>query len=114
MFRFMPLEAQNAVMVITPQPKYLTDVEAWIGRMDAGGEGTRLYVYEVKYVKAVDLSEQLGNVYGSTTTTSVSEPSLMPSLEPVEVRTTDMPPASGALPDWPASTTAPAGRPTRP
>ena len=98
MFRFMPLEAQNAVMVITPQPKYLTDVEAWIGRMDAGGEGTRLYVYEVKYVKAVDLSEQLGNVYGSTSTTSTSEPSLMPSMDPVEVRTTDMPPADAALP----------------
>ena len=60
MFRFMPLEGQNAVMVITPQAKYLSDIQGWIERMDAGGEGTRLYVYEVQNVKAVELAEQLG------------------------------------------------------
>ena len=97
MFRFMPLEGQNAVMVITPQARYLTQIESWIERMDAGGDGARLYVYEVKFVKAVDLAEQLGNVYGNTTTTKTSGPSLMPGLEPVEVRTTDMPPADAAL-----------------
>jgi general secretion pathway protein D len=93
MFRFMPLEGQNAVMVITAQPTYLTEIQSWIDRMDAGGEGSRLYVYEVKYVKAADLAEQLGTVYGNTSTTKTSAPSLMPGLEPVEVRTTDMPPA---------------------
>ena len=98
MFRFMPLEGQNAVMVITPQPRYLTQVQEWIERMDAGGEGSRLYVYEVKYVKAADLAEQLGNVYGNTSTTRTTGPSLMPGLEPVEVRTTDMPPANAPLP----------------
>lgn len=98
MFRFMPLEGQNAVMVITPQPKYLRDIEIWIERMDAGGEGARLYTYEVQYVKAVDLAEQLSNVYGNTSTTTVSRPSLMPGLEPVEVRTTDMPAANKPLP----------------
>ena len=98
MFRFMPLEGQNAVMVITPQPKYLRDIEVWIERMDAGGEGARLYTYEVQYVKAVDLAEQLSNVYGNASTTKTSAPSLMPGLEPVEVRTTDMPPADKPLP----------------
>lgn len=96
MFRFMPLEGQNAVMVITPQASYLRQVEDMIERMDAGGEGARLFVYEVKYVKAVDLAEQLGQVYGSTTSSKTSAPSLMPSLEPVEVRTTDMAPADAA------------------
>ena len=90
MFRFMPLEGQNAVMVITPQASYLRQVEDMIERMDAGGEGSRLFVYEVRYVKAVDLAEQLGQVYGNTTSSKTSAPSLMPSLEPVEVRTTDM------------------------
>ena len=98
MFRFMPLEGQNAVMVITPQARYLNEVQSWIERMDAGGDGARLYVYEVKYVKATDLAEQLGNVFGNTSTTRTSAPSLMPSLEPVEVRTTDMPAADTALP----------------
>lgn len=98
MFRFMPLEGQNAVMVITPQARYLTQIETWIERMDAGGEGSRLFVYEVKYVKAADLAEQLGNVYGNASTARSTAPSLMPGLEPVEVRTTDMPPADAPLP----------------
>ncbi len=95
MFRFMPLEGQNAVMVITAQPKYLKDVEAWIQQIDAGGEGTRLYVYDVQYMKATDLADQLNSVYGQgSTARRSSAPSLMPGLEPVEVRTTDMPPAA--------------------
>jgi general secretion pathway protein D len=103
MFRFMPLQGQNAVMVITPQARYLSQIETWIERMDAGGEGSRLYVYEVKYVKAVDLAEQLGTVYGNASTTKTTAPSLMPGLEPVEVRTTEMPPADAPIPKASAS-----------
>jgi general secretion pathway protein D len=92
MFRFMPLEGQNAVMVITPQPKYLREAQTWIERIDSGGDGARLYVYEVNYVKATDLADQLGNVFGTGSGQSKpAAPSLMPGLEPVEVRTTDMP-----------------------
>src|SRR4249919_530499 len=93
MFRFMPLEGQNAVMVITPQAKYLKEVEDWIERMDAGGNGSRLYVYDVKYIKATDLSSQLGSVYGASggSSSNSAPPSLMPGLEPVEVRSEDNP-----------------------
>ncbi len=99
MFRFMPLEGQNAVMVITAQPKYLKDVETWIQQIDTGGEGTRLYVYDVQYMKATDLADQLNSVYGQgSTSRRSSAPSLMPGMEPVEVRTTDMPPATSATP----------------
>ena len=99
MFRFMPLEGQNAVMVITAQPKYLKDVETWIQQIDTGGEGTRLYVYDVQHMKATDLADQLNSVYGQgSTSRRSSAPSLMPGLEPVEVRTTDMPPATSATP----------------
>jgi general secretion pathway protein D len=99
MFRFMPLEGQNAVMVITPQASYLPRIEEFIGRMDAGGEGSRLYVYEVKYVKAADLAEELGKVYGNVSQSTSSAPSMMPGIDPVEVRTTDMPSAEAQLPD---------------
>ena len=94
MFRFMPLEGQNAVMVITAQPRYLREVETWIERMDAGGEGVRLYVYEVKNVKATDLSDQLSSVFGNTSNSSnrISSPSIQPGLEPIEVRTLNNPP----------------------
>ena len=94
MFRFMPLEGQNAIMVITAQPRYLREVETWIERMDAGGEGVRLYVYEVKNVKAADLSDQLSSVFGNTSNSSNrnDSPSIQPGLEPVEVRTLNNPP----------------------
>jgi general secretion pathway protein D len=99
MFRFMPLESQNAVMVITAQPKYLKEIESWIERMDAGGDGARLYVYDVQYMKAADLAQQLAAVYGGGNGggSSGGAPSLMPGLEPVDVRTTDMPAAGGSL-----------------
>lgn len=68
MFRFLPLERLNAVMVITPQPRYLDDAEAWVERLDRGGSesGVRLYVYDVKHVKAVDLADTLNEVFGGT------------------------------------------------
>lgn len=94
MFRFLPLEGQNSVLVITPQAKYLRDVEIWIERLDSGGEGVRLYVYEVKNVKATDLADQLSSVFGNSSNSSNANDSvsLQPGLEPVEVRTVNNPP----------------------
>jgi general secretion pathway protein D len=66
-------------------------------------------VYEVKYVKAVDLAEQLSTVFGNASTTRTSAPSLMPGLEPVEVRTTDMPSADVPLPTANVPAAAPGG-----
>ena len=110
MFRFMPLEGTNSVMVITPQAAYLRRIEEFIERMDAGGEGARLYVYEVKNVKATDLAEQLSVVYGNATSAPADNngADVMPGLEPVEVRTTDMPPAGGPIGPSAPSTAGPA------
>lgn len=98
MFRFMPLEGQNAVLVITPQARYLREAQTWIERLDAGGgEGSRLYTYEVLYMKATDLADQLGQVFGgsagasSSRSESESSPSIMPGLEPVQIRSTETP-----------------------
>jgi general secretion pathway protein D len=65
MFRFIPMEATNSVVVITPQPDYLKRAQEWIYRLDLGvGEnGTQLYVYDVKNVKAVDLSDHLNAIF---------------------------------------------------
>lgn len=103
MFRFMPLQGQNAVLVITPQPKYLREAQVWIERLDAGGgEGARLYTYEVLYMKATDLAEQLSQVFGggysSGSSASSGPPSLMPGLEPVQIRSINTPAADAADP----------------
>jgi general secretion pathway protein D len=63
MIRFMPLNGANAVLAITAQPKYLTDVQQWIDRIDSAGQGVKLYTYELKYVTAKDLSQRLGEVF---------------------------------------------------
>ena len=48
MFRFVPIERTNSVIVITPNPDYLAQAEEWLRRLDQGGSenGTQLYVYD--------------------------------------------------------------------
>ena len=91
MFRFMPLEGANSVLVITSQPAYLDRIEQWIERIDGAGGGVQLFSYELKYVTAKDLAEQLAQVYGGGQGRGGSRDgsrrggSLMPGLEPVEI-----------------------------
>lgn len=89
MFRFMPLEGANAVLVITPQPEYLTDIQEWLERIDGVGDGVRLNSYELKYITAKDLAERLAQVYGSGRSGGGSgtggSASLMPGLEPTTI-----------------------------
>ncbi|WP_028917498.1 MULTISPECIES: type II secretion system secretin GspD [Pseudoxanthomonas] len=87
MFRFLPLEAANAVLVITPQAAYLDQVQQWLDRIDSAGVGARLYSYELKYIKARDLAERLAEVYGvGTGARSVTAgPTLAPGATPMQL-----------------------------
>ena len=85
MFRFIPMEATNSIVVITPQPDYLKRAQEWIYRLDLGvGEnGTQLYVYDVKNVKAVELSDHLNAIFtgrSSGTSSSSNRGGTAPSL----------------------------------
>lgn len=68
MFRFLPLERLNAVMVITPREHFLQEAEKWIKRLDRAspGAGARLYVYRVKNLEADVLAGYLGDIFGSS------------------------------------------------
>src|SRR5690606_686262 len=87
----LPLEGITSVLVITPQPEYLAKAEEWLNRLDmgaGGGAGQRLYVYDVKNVKAQDLADTLSDVFGTSGGRS-SRPAgdlVAPGLESVEVR----------------------------
>lgn len=65
MVRLLPVERLNAILVITPQPQYLKQVEGWIKRLDRGGTqgGSKLYVYDVQNVKATDLADRLNEIF---------------------------------------------------
>ena len=78
MFRFMPIEQTNSMVVITPQPEYLKQAEEWLYRLDQGGkENTvQLYVYNVKNLKAPDLADYLSQIFlGSSSGTHRSSTS---------------------------------------
>src|SRR5690606_24911088 len=93
MFRFMPLEGTNAVMVITSQPDYLDQIQQWLERIDGAGGAPQLYSYELKYIKARDLADRLTEVFGGSQESGASNgsdgPSLMPGLESAEISSGD-------------------------
>ncbi|HJW46695.1 MAG TPA: type II secretion system secretin GspD [Lysobacter sp.] len=89
MFRFLPLDGANAVLVITPQASYLDDIQEWLDRIDSAGGDFQLYSYELKYIKAKDLADRLTEVFGGsrgTGTDAGGPPSLMPGLESVQLQ----------------------------
>ena len=86
MFRFLPLENANAVMVITPQARYLDQVQQWLERVDGAGGTPRLFSYELKYIKARELAERLSEVFGQGSGgTGSADPLLAPGATPLEI-----------------------------
>ena len=65
--KFQAIERLNAIMVITPNARYLDQVEGWIERLDRAGNdaGARLFVFDVKNVNALDLADRLNDIFGS-------------------------------------------------
>ncbi len=90
MFRFMPLERLNAIMVITPNEHYLKEAEKWIRRLDRSSPeaGSRLYVYRVKNLEADVLAGYLGDLFGTGGTRQQPDRErrggLAPGLEPAQ------------------------------
>jgi general secretion pathway protein D len=88
MFRFLPLDGANAVLVITPQARYLDEIQSWLDRIESAGGAIQLYSYELKDVKAKDLADRLAEVFGGgrgRTQDTNAPPSLMPGLESTEI-----------------------------
>jgi general secretion pathway protein D len=73
-FRIVPIDEANGILVVTPQKRYLDLAAKWIPRLDRvdhqeAGTGKRLYVYRVQNGDAeelADLLQQLFSPAGST------------------------------------------------
>jgi general secretion pathway protein D len=67
LFRFIPVDSANSILVVSPQEKYLKQAKDWIERLDlaeASGEGShRLFVYRVKHGNAENLAEILTQLF---------------------------------------------------
>lgn len=75
MVKIVPLSRLNSLMVVTPQEKYLSEVENWIKRLDVttATPGRRIYVYDVQNGKADDLAKSLSSILSlSTASTSTA------------------------------------------
>ncbi len=66
--RFVPIMRLNSVLAISPQAKYLEQLQRWVQRLDRPGQGTdrRIFVYHVQNGRASDLARVLLKVlFGS-------------------------------------------------
>jgi len=92
--RIIPIERLNALLVITPQPKYLEQARVWVERLDRSGAtsgGAQLYVYQVQNGNAVKMATLLGQAFGKQTAQSAAPAaSLAPGLKPAEISSTGL------------------------
>ncbi|MCU7929694.1 MAG: type II secretion system secretin GspD [Candidatus Thiodiazotropha sp. (ex Codakia rugifera)] len=71
MFRVVPIDEANGVLVVTPQKRYLDTIAEWILRLDRidtqeSGIAQRLFVYRVQNGDATELAELLQQLFSST------------------------------------------------
>jgi len=90
MFRLVPIERMNAVMVITPQPRYLREAKVWLDRLDRSVEETGagaggVYVYRVQNVEAADLASILNDIFSQSKKSSTPRAQLAPGRRAAEI-----------------------------
>ena len=74
--RLIPIDRLNAVLAISPQQRYIDQLEAWFKRFDRPGEGNdkKIYVYRVQNGRASDISATLiKTLFGSSSTESTTQ-----------------------------------------
>lgn len=68
LFRFVPVESANALLVVSPQASYLAQARNWIERLDmaeaTGDAAERLFVYRVRHGDAENLADTLSQLFG--------------------------------------------------
>ena len=65
--RLVPIRRLNAILAISPQPRYLAQLQQWMNRLDQPGQGyeKRLFFYPVQNSRASDLADALNrSLYG--------------------------------------------------
>ena len=112
--RIVPIERLNALLVVTPQTKYLDEARTWIQRFDRPGTGTggqRLFVYRVQNGKAEQLASLINDAFsrGKIPQKTTAAATLAPGLAAAEVKTTDATKPEQPRPESVARVNVPAG-----
>jgi general secretion pathway protein D len=89
MVRFLPIERLNALMVITPQAKYLEDARIWVERLDLAdsGQGSSMYIYHVQNGKAEHMAEILTQLFEGQRSTQEEGQDDSPRTPPASLST---------------------------
>ncbi|TNF08123.1 MAG: type II secretion system protein GspD [Gammaproteobacteria bacterium] len=84
--RFTVMERLNALLVITPQKKYLEDVETWVRRLDQAENphGMNMYVYYVQNGKAENLADLLNQLFEGKRRSAVAMAQRKPTPSPAQ------------------------------
>ena len=79
--RIIPIERMNALLVISPNAKYIDEAKKWIERLDSGsGESSRFFVYNLQNQRAERVGPLLQQAFtGRTTQAGAAGP---PTLAP--------------------------------
>jgi general secretion pathway protein D len=95
-FRVIPVQRLNALLVVTPQARYLKEARVWIERLDQGvdTQAGLLHVYRMQHGRAIDAAEVLSAIFGTETATRVDsvQPTraaaggLAPGVEPARLQ----------------------------
>lgn len=84
LFRFIPVESANSLLVISPQQKYLDQASDWIERLDfaeaTGDAAERLFVYRVKHGDAENLADILTQLFSGESSRGESTGRVAPGL----------------------------------
>jgi general secretion pathway protein D len=83
MVRFLPNKRLGAVLVISPQPRYLPRAESWIRRLDAqaSGKEKQFYTYKVQNRRAQEMVDVLKSIFGSEGSSSRGGRNVTPRSE---------------------------------
>jgi general secretion pathway protein D len=86
-FRFIPIERLNAILAITHQARYLSEIESWVFRLDKANtaSGGSVNVYKVQHVDAVELADTLNEIFNNAAPKKNKAASVAPGQQAAEI-----------------------------
>ena len=100
--KVMPVSSANGLLVVTPRPHYLKEVEKWVTRLDQlsanDGADERLYVYRVQNGDAENLATLLNELLKNDSKKEKKSANVAPGLTAKEASTNKNPDKSNDKP----------------
>lgn len=114
LYRVVPIERLNALLVISPQKAAIDKAREWIERLDSGGnaDGQRLFVFHLQNARADKLAPILQQALTGRQQPQTTTPQVAPGQTPVQIGTAGLQPSS--RPNQPVPATPEFVRPAQP